>query len=139
MEHNDYILREIEKIGYVLRSIINSFLKNQTQTAITIGKQFEETNNALLKKLNFNIEEFVNMDLETSNKYLMSLIGFNTENIELLAIIIKDISSKKETVNKKKYLHKSLQLYLLCRSIDKSYSFEREHSIKEIEKALFYS
>jgi acid phosphatase class B len=78
----------------------------------------------------------LNSTFEDSNKYISSFIGFNNDNIELLANYFFQIGLSNKSNNSKKYLEKALQLFELCNLQDKTYSFERESNIKIIKNHL---
>lgn len=104
--------------------------------SISLEKQVESTKNMLLNEVNFDLEKFLALNAEYSNEYISSFEGFNVENMELLADIISEIGFHDQYDHSKKYLEKALQLYELCNSKSKTYSFERETKIKTIKNAL---
>ena len=101
MEQKDYILREIEKIGLILIAIKQKLFGGKENLAITIEKQMEETKDALLTELKFDIDNFLSLDKAETEQYLAEFEGFNAENIEHLADIIFQIGFAK---NQKIYL-----------------------------------
>jgi len=58
MEQKDYFLREIEKIGLVLRTILSSFIGKNDNFAITIKNDFEKTNEQLFNEIGFDLNIF---------------------------------------------------------------------------------
>jgi hypothetical protein len=135
MEQRDYLLREIEKIGVVLRAIIDR-LRRKKDTEVLEGKeQSDETLGILLEETGFDLNAFLEMDENSSKKYLSGFKGFNNENLELLASILFETGFTDNFINQP-YLVKSLMLYQICNSIDFTYSFERERQIQLIKVAI---
>ena len=117
MEQKDYILKEIEKIGVIMRALWQKIFGGKGNTAITLERQFENTKGELLNKTDFDLDKFLALNTEESNEYILSFAGFNVENIGLLADCLS-------CDNSKKYLEKALQLYNLCDLKSKTYSLE---------------
>jgi hypothetical protein len=136
MEQKDYLMREVEKIGLIINAIGQKIFGGKGNTAITLEEQIKDAKDMLFNGANFDIDEFLNSTVEDSNKYISSFIGFNNDNIELLANYFFQIGLSNESDNSKKYLEKALQLLELCNLHDKTYSFERESNIKIIKNYL---
>ena len=136
MEQRDYILREIEKIGVVLSAILQKFFGGKDNLAITLEARIEDSKGMLLNEINFDLDKFLELNVENSNEYICSLDGFNIENMELLAEYLYQIGLNDIGGSSKKHLEKALQLYELCNLKSKTYSFERETNIKAIKNVL---
>jgi len=132
MEQRDYILREIEKIGAILRAIKQKLFGGNINLAIVIEIQTENVKEILLTQANFDLDKFMNLNIKDSNEYITNFNGFNIENIELLAECITQIGFNEKCVDSKKYLEKALQLYDLCNLKSGTYSIEREANVKAI-------
>lgn len=138
MEQKDYLMREVEKIGLIMSAIGQKIFGGKGNIAITLEKQIKDAKDILLNEANFDLDKFLNSTIQDSNKYISSFIGFNNDNIELLANYLFQIGLSDESDNSKKYLEKALQLFELCNFQDKIYSFERESNIKTIMIKLTY-
>lgn len=136
MEQKDYILREIEKIGQIISAIRQKIFGSPDRLAIKIEKQVDDTKEMLLNKLNFDLDIFLPLDIEESEKYLSNFRGFNIENMEGLAECLSHIGLSNKSDISKKHLTKVLQLYELINLKSQTYSFERERNIKRIKSAL---
>jgi hypothetical protein len=136
MEQKDYLLREIEKIGLMLRMIISKLRLKGDNTAITLKTQFEEANELMLQEAGFDMEEFLKIDINEVEQYLSKFAGFRAANIELLADILKEMGVSAEPKLAKILFEKSLRLYQICNALDKTFSFERENKINEIKESL---
>ncbi len=136
MEQKDYILREIEKIGMILNAIRQKIFGGHDGLAIHLEKQVDDAKGMLLNELNFDLDKFLLLDNEESNKYLLDFPGFNVDNVDELAACISQIGFRDKSDSSKKYLEKALQLYELSILKSKAYSFEREQDILKIKDAL---
>jgi len=136
MTQRDFILKEIEKIGAMINAIRQKIFGGKDNASITLETQIENAKEMLSNGINFDLDNFLDLDLEKSNNYICSFEGFSVENIELLAQCISQIGFSDKCEHPQKYLEKALQLYKLCNSESKTYSFERERSIEIIENAL---
>lgn len=136
MEQKDYVLREIEKIGVIIRAMLQKLFGRTYFQAISVEKQMEAEKGLLLEEVNFDLDKFLLLDSEFSAKYIESFRGFNVENIELLAEGITQMGLIAKSKNSRKYLEKALQLYEICKMRDKTYSIRRETTIKMIKEAL---
>ncbi|MDD2277573.1 MAG: hypothetical protein PHS05_00770 [Bacteroidales bacterium] len=136
MEQKDYILREIKKIGMILRAIINRLTGSMDGTAIQIEKQFQETKEMLTIEMDFDLDKFMEQNESESKNYLSSFRGINIENLELLADVLMQMGFKYKDIQKQFYLHKSIQLFNYCKQMDKTYIHARESKIYQINKEL---
>ena len=136
MVQRDYILREIEKIGAIFSAIKQKLFGGKDNFSITVENQIENIKGTLLSEMNFDLNKFLEMDIADSNEYICSFEGFSVENIEHLAECISKIGFNDKNEDSKNYLEKALQLYNLCNSKSKTYSFEREKKIKAITEKL---
>jgi hypothetical protein len=136
MEQKDYMLREIEKVGKMLSAVRHKLFGGKESLAIISEAERIELNEMLLEEINFDLEKFLNLNLDESIEYLNSFEGFNTENIESLAELISQIGFADRTEQSKKILGKALQLYELVILQSKTFSFDREMKIQMIKNAL---
>jgi hypothetical protein len=136
MVQRDYLLREIEKFGEILSVILQKICGGTGNLAITLEKQIEKTKRMLLSEMNFDLDKFLDLNIEESNEYICSFEGFSIENIELLAESISEIGFDDKFDNSQKYLEKALQLYELCGVKSATFSFEREANMNAIKDAL---
>jgi len=136
MQQKDYLLREIEKMGLLLKMIFNKIAGKKENYALTVENQFEEEKELLLHETGFNIDVFLLIEESGIEHYISKFDGIRGSNIELLADILKAMGEKTDSAKTKEYLKRALRLYELCNSIDKTFSFDRERKIKEINSAL---
>lgn len=136
MEQRDYLLREIEKIGLILRAILGTLFNKTENLAIGIENPFEQTKELLIYEIGFDLDTFLTLDEPATKEYLSGFDGFNPSNLELLAEILYNSGLSGKAENNKIYLEKALQLYEMCSNIDKTYSGPRESRITEIKSML---
>ena len=136
MQQKDYLLREIEKIGLLLKMIFNKIVGKEENYALKVENQFEEEKELLLHETGFNIDVFLLIEESGIEHYISKFDGIRGSNIELLADILKAMGEKTDSAKTKEYLKRALRLYELCNSIDKTFSFDRERKINEINNAL---
>ena len=136
MEQKDYLMREVEKIRLIMSAIGQKIFGGKGNTAITLEEQIKDAKDMLFNGADFDMDKFLNSTVQDSNKYISGFIGFNNDNIELLANYLFQIGLSNKSDNSKKYLEKALQLFELCNLQDKTYSFERESNIKIIKIKL---
>ncbi|MBS4059197.1 MAG: hypothetical protein KG029_02240 [Bacteroidetes bacterium] len=133
MEQKDFLLREIEKIGVLLRAILSLFTKEEENFAIKIDKKFDDTTEKLFNETGFDLNYFLSMQESQIKEYISRFKGLNTQNIELMADVIYQFGAKDLTSGRKTHFIKALNLYDLCNTLDKTFSFERQ---KKIENAM---
>ncbi|MGE5348693.1 MAG: hypothetical protein ACM3NP_05375 [Actinomycetota bacterium] len=136
MEQRDYLLREIEKIGMVIRAIRQKLFGGTDELAVSVETQAETLKEMLLSEAYLDIDVLVALNPAETEKYLASLKGFNTENIELLAKTLTELSINGDSADSRTMLEKALQLYEICNLRDRTFSFEREAAVNQIQEVL---
>ena len=136
MEKRDYLLLEIEKIGLMLKMIINKLSGKMVYSPTTMESQYSEVKIIFLEEIGFDLQKFMEMNEEESLTYIGTFEGFNTENIEILAHVIKEIGVKNGSEINNIFLKKALMLYEYCTKKDRKYSFDRENKIREIRSFI---
>ena len=136
MEQRDYILREIEKIGLLLRGIFNKLTGKGEDYALATEDHFEEAKELILRETGFEIDLFLSLENSEIEHYISEFEGIRESNVELLADVLKAVGMKIDPAKRKEYLERALYLYELCNSIDKTFSFDRESKISEIKRIL---
>jgi hypothetical protein len=136
MEQRDYLLREIEKIGMVIRAIRQKLFGGTDELAVSVETQAETLKEMLLSEAYLDIDVLVALNPAETEKYLASLKGFNTENIELLAKTLTELSINGDSADSRTMLEKALQLYEICSLRDRTFSFEREAAVNQIKEVL---
>jgi hypothetical protein len=137
MEQKDYILREIEKIGTVVRAILGRITGNEQMEAIHVGQEFEQTTEWMMQETDLNLSKVLTLEKEPLKEYLSSYKGFNVANLELIAEIFYQTGIRSPVDKKEKFLRKALQIYELCSDADHTFSFDRERKMNEIRKLLY--
>lgn len=133
MEQKDFLLREIEKIGSIIRAIRQKLFGGNDSLAITMEKVTADLKAMLLNEANLDLEKLLNMDAGETDAYLNTLQGFSVENIELLAETLSETGLKYDSTV---FLEKALHLFGICSLRDRTYSFKRETNISIVKDAL---
>jgi hypothetical protein len=136
MEQKDYLLREIEKIGLVLKMIFNKIAGTGVNDSITVENQFAQSKELLMQETGFDTELFLTLEKTEAVAYISTFTGLNCPNIELMADVFRETGMKAAPAKQEQYLESALHLYTLCNRMDKTYSMERENKIREILEAL---
>jgi len=136
MVQRDYILREIERIGTIMSAIRHKLFGGKENLSLTLETQVENAKEMLLSETNFDLDKFLELNIEKSNEYISCFEGFSVENIELLAECLSQIGFNDKCDSSRKYLEKALQLYEICNLKSKTYSFERATNVQAIKDAL---
>lgn len=130
MEQKDFILREIEKIGSLIRYLIGKLI---TAESILEQQNTEELiNNELEEKIGKDLENIINISKNEFKTIFTKDNGFNYENIELLADLLFTIGNNEYSKNSN-YLNKALELYIYIDQKSKTYSIERINKINKIK------
>jgi hypothetical protein len=136
MEQKDYLLREIEKIGMVLRAILQRILGSNNGFQQEFEKSFAETNELLIQDANFDLDKFLLSKNDEFMEDFEKLKGFNFENIELLADIVFQMGLTHKPEESMLYFEKSLELLGFCNKKSKTFSIERERKMQQIMTAI---
>lgn len=120
MRQEDYLLREISKIGDFILALMGKL--EQMKPAAEIKNEFLEFTGVSLDEI-----------LTTPASQLPDLLdykkGYNHENIERLADLLSELPGDNAKV-------KALELYQLSTEIDRSYSITREAKVAFLKQSL---
>lgn len=131
MERKDYLLREIEKIGVLMRALRQKLFGGEKENfSIAPEWQMEEFREMLLSDANLDLDKLLSLDQKKTQAYLSELSGFNVSNIELLAETLAQIGLEHQS---EPFLTKALELYGICNQLDRTWSPERESNIRKIK------
>lgn len=136
MEQKDYILREIEKIGVIVRAVLGHITGEEHKEAITVGNEFEQTTEWILERTNISLNKILKLEKQSLKDYISTFKGINITNLELLAEVYYQTGIRSPEGKKEKLLKKALQIYELCCETDRTYSFGRERKMSEIRNMI---
>lgn len=136
MEQKDYLMREIEKIGLLLRTILDILIHRKENLSLTAENHFDNLKEMLNHQTGFDLNHLMLLHGAAAGEYISQFHGMNSENLELLADIMFQSGISVQPDQQRTYLEKAIQLYELCSDLDKTYSPARENKINEIKKAL---
>ena len=135
MQKEDYILREIEKIGIMLQMLIRKLVATQEKLPEQYDIQLNEVK-AQLEHIGFNLDEFLQLDRNKIESHLKQFDGMRGPNLELLGDLMRETGMGNDPSLQKSCLERALDLYELCNALDRTYSFEREDKINQIKTML---
>lgn len=129
MEQRDYLLREIEKIGVLIRAFFGIFYDTDKQEVAEPAASLAELKSTMLSETGFDLDKFISLEEADRQNYISGFVGFNVLNVELLADLLTNISKQVDPQSRCAYLKAALHLYSLCNISDKTYTFARENKI----------
>jgi len=134
MEQRDYFLREIEKIGTMLKIIFKKFTgRDRTINTVYSEKLVEETEQEIFDNTKFEIKIFLDLNDTEKEKYLTGFDKIAASNIELLADLMLEMGKDLNNEKSQKYYDAAVQIYTYCDKLEKSISFERERKKRDID------
>jgi hypothetical protein len=136
MQQRDYLLREIEKIGMMLRAIRQKLIGGSDDLKITSRDRIEVAKEMLFNEMNFDLDNFLTLNQEESVEKIKSVEGLSEENLDYLAECIAHIGFMDESGKSETILHKALYLYDYSSKESRTFSFDREQKIAEIKNRL---
>jgi hypothetical protein len=136
VEQKDYLLREIEKIGQMLRMILERIGRRKEKETTTFADHEQEVNGWLKEETGFELEEFMNLQGEQEAQYLKGLKGFNSPNLELLADVLMALGTDDRGSAGPDYLYGAKKLYAACEKLERSYSMERQEKMNQLDNLL---
>jgi hypothetical protein len=136
MEQKDYILREIEKIGLMLRMLVEEIKRMKSTDTEVFEQQVEEQLDQVAEGMGFELEKSLTLSETEFESYLMNLAGYSISNLELLADLLFAHGTGNAGPQRSDCLRSALRIYEASRRLDKTFSLEREEKIREIRSLL---
>jgi hypothetical protein len=131
MEQKDYILREIEKIGLMLRMLIDKLKLIKPNEQEESEAFVSESVQMISEEMGFELEMYLELGEDEDHDYLMNLKGYSVPNLELLADLLSALGKETGKEQRTDYLKGALKLYESCTGFDRTYSTEREEKIRD--------
>ena len=133
MAKEDYLIKYLEKLGQAIAAIINSRKKGLPDDGIRISDE-------MYKNLwNLNTENLAAMPDEEFIQLIRNE-NYTVSYLESIAKLTyetgKTFTAKRDTEYANGLYKKALQLYYLLNEKDKTFSFERENIIAELESII---
>lgn len=135
MQQEDYILREIEKIGLMMLYIRQKLFGGTDNLATSPERQQTGLSEMLLDEAQFDVSYFLSCDESDAQNYMNRFPGFNADNRELLADCLAEIGFS-AGLNAPKYLAKALYLYQSCNALTQVFSFAIDDKIRKVSDLL---
>lgn len=136
MPSRDYLIRQIEEMGYFLAVLLRRILKRKEENQ---EEQMEtDVREALIQELKLDIDQVIVLE----NEEFFSIVKehFHSEvQLEKLADILKVLGQEIEhsfILTKVNYLRKSLFLFTHLQDSSTSFSYERKIKIQELQELI---
>jgi hypothetical protein len=139
LEQEDYIKKQIDKLGQVLGKILADLLGFKNQADILSG--IESVNQAFKSELDLDLEELITVSPEKFMNTLLETKKFSEENLEKLSNIFLHLAKETDQGNLENERVKSLYKKSLCilehiDRISSCYSVERNSKIEDIKTRI---
>lgn len=133
MPKEDYLLKYLEKLSRVIAAMMGFRDKGYPEDSLRLA---DETFKELL---NIDIDELAIMSVE---KFIETIRkeGYSSTHLEIMAQLshetAKSLFAQGDEIKAYQFNTKTLQLYYLLNEKDKTFSFEREQIISELEQMM---
>lgn len=117
MQQEDFIKREIERIGAIISAVRQLLFGGKDNLSIVLEKQMDDIKGMLRRDTGFDIDKFLSMNDIEADSYVDNLRGYSIENVELLAEVLSRIGHRNQS---HPYMEKALLLYQHCNAKDKN-------------------
>lgn len=132
MQQRDLLLREIEKIGVVVRAIISK-IRGREMEELTQDQAFIHNSAYLKEELNLEIDFLVEASMDQLKSKLTYEHGYNADNIELMADMLSELSVVSPAEDEIILQKRALDLYAWSIEMDKSFSMDRDQKISTLK------
>lgn len=136
MEQKDYMLREIEKTGAIVRMIASKVAGSAHRKGATAEVLYRQTAEDLLYYLEFDLGAFIQKNDDQVVEYIEKIKGFDIENLLMLSTLLEKIAVKQECNTKLALLHKVLLILEHIKVIDEANSADHEQRIALIKEHI---
>ncbi len=139
MEQEDYIKRQIDKLGQVLGIILSDLIGLKNQADIQSG--IDSVNQAFINELNLDLNELIAVSKEDFLNTLLDTKKFSNESLEKLGDILLLLAEETEQRNSdnnnvRKLNEKSLCIFEYIDHVSACYSIDRNSKIETIKRKL---
>ncbi|MGM0551034.1 MAG: hypothetical protein ACQESW_08145 [Bacteroidota bacterium] len=137
MEQQDYLKKQIDKLGFVLKELLSQITacgKNGETSQV-----IEITNETLRNELDIDIESLISLSSDTFLSILLSKKQLNNDNLELLADNLFQFSEnllQNDFETKKLVRQKVLVIYEYIDDSSNIFSFDRQLRMDKIKNSL---
>jgi len=133
MERRDYIVDEIQKFGQMVMGLIGKLVQNKRSQQYDFNLSMADLE--FESEAGFTLKMLMEMDLKNLNAFLANHHELNSENIELLADLLIEISDDPGIVPRVS-LSRARDLLQIVDVRDKTWAIERAGKLDFIEGKL---
>ena len=130
MERRDYIVDEIQKFGQMVMGLIGKLVQNKRSQQYDFNLSMADLE--FESEAGFTLKMLMEMDLKNLNAFLANHHELNSENIELLADLLIEISDDPGIVPRVS-LSRARDLLQIVDVRDKTWAIERAGKLDFIE------
>lgn len=130
MERRDYIIDEIQKFGQMVMGLIGKLVENKRMQRYDFNLSMADLE--FESEAGFTLKMLIDMDSNNLNAFLANHRELNTENIELLADLLIEISDDPGIISRAS-LSRARELLQIIDERDKTYSIERAGKLDFIQ------
>ncbi len=132
MEQRDYLMRQVEQLGYVLGKMLSKLLFLKDNGTLSMGI----VNQVFTGELDFDIDQLITIEEDNLIDVLKNEKQFDARNLEKLADIFLFLAENVNSNNCDQLYRKSLMIYQYLEELDGTYSFDRNSKIDTIKEQL---
>lgn len=131
MQQRDYILREIEKVGAMLRMIVRRLFEWKEDGDKDEG--IEQIAAGIALESNVEFENLLKIKKEDFSAYFDNTKGFNAVNIELLADLFAHLADVVEPEKAVLYKLKAIEFYNYIDETERTFSIDRANKLNRLK------
>lgn len=133
MEQRDYLLREIAKIGDMLRYFVKRLTEQKDKKE---EEEFtEQIDTELFNDLGVEMNEFLKLTDQKVYELIEKNAGLNSENMEILGDLLNGLAMVDEE-NQNRYYQKALLIYQYINRNSDTYNMSISEKISQLEKRI---
>jgi len=134
MPQEDFIKREIDKLGKILAKALADLLGLKLDGKVNEG--VDALNVTLKKELNFTIEELIDLPEDELFSFLITTKKLNNNQLELLADMLVQVAETSNDNRSTIAYKKALIIYKSVTENEINYSINRHNKIESINQQL---
>jgi hypothetical protein len=134
MPQEDFIRREIDKLGKILAKALADLLGLKLDGKVNEG--IDALNETLKKELNFTIDTLIDLPENELFSFLITTKKLNNTHLELLADMLVQVAETSNDDRSKTAYKKALIIYKSVTENEINYSINRHYKIESINQQL---
>ena len=124
MEQKDFILKEIEKLSAILKTILGKMQEHRNPSI-----ELENLEKELNSEFSITIQEFLDIEYNSFDSFFIKHESLDLSNIELFAGVLAQYSTNHQK--------KAIDLYQYLDEKTKPFSYARSLKIQNLQNSLY--